>query len=103
MLIDAILDRRDGQEYSPKALYNYLNGWAGGLYDDVCRALDEGESVVIKREKISLNVDNPQADDILMSYARKVLPIAWQWDDYMQLVCHPDNAEEGVYFLCNFS
>lgn len=50
MLVDAILDRKDGQEYSPKALYNYLNGWAGGLYDDVCRALDCGDNEDVKRE-----------------------------------------------------
>lgn len=150
MLIDAILDRMDGQEYSPKALYNYLNGWAGGLYDDVCRALDcgdnedvqrvlceyienegynmdiceyirsvdwlatdgvvlvtcqneDGESVIVKREKISLNVDSPEADEFLMRYAKKVLPVTWVWDDYMQLVCYPEGADKGVYFLCNFA
>lgn len=150
MLIDAILDRRGGQEYSPKALYDYLNGWVGGLYDNVCRALDcgdnediqrvlceyienegynmdiceyicsvdwlatdgvvlvtcqndEGESVIVKREKISLNVDSPKADEFLMRYAKKVLPVAWVCDDYMQLVYYPEGADKGVYFLCNFA
>lgn len=54
MLIDAILDRKYEREngifrYDPRELYNYINGWAGGLYDPVARAMDEGTEADVKK------------------------------------------------------
>ena len=54
MLIDAILDRRADRKdgifnYDPKKLYDYINGWAGGIYDNVAHAMDEGEEADVKK------------------------------------------------------
>ena len=54
MLIDAILDRKADREngifnYNPIELYNYINGWAGGIYDNVAHAMDEGEEADVKK------------------------------------------------------
>jgi hypothetical protein len=54
MLIDAILDRKYEREnrifrYDPRELYKYINGWAGGLYDPVARAMDEGTEADVKK------------------------------------------------------
>ena len=54
MLIDAILDRKYEREngifrYNPRELYNYINGWAGNIYDSVVRAMDEGTEKDVKK------------------------------------------------------
>jgi hypothetical protein len=54
MLIDAILDRKYEREngifrYDPRELYNYINGLAGGLYDTVVSAMDEGSEADVKK------------------------------------------------------
>jgi len=54
MLIDAILDRKYEREngifrYDPRELYNYINGWAGNIYDSVVHAMDEGEEADVKK------------------------------------------------------
>ena len=54
MLIDAILDRKADREngifnYDPKELYDYINGWAGGLYDNIARAMDEDTEADVKK------------------------------------------------------
>ena len=54
MLIDAILDRKYEREngifrYEPKELYNYINGWAGNIYDSVVHAMDEGTEADVKK------------------------------------------------------
>ena len=46
MLIDMILDRRAGDEYSARELYDYCQEQGaifGDLYWNVARAMDEGE------------------------------------------------------------
>lgn len=44
MLIDVILDRRDGVEYDPRELYSYLQeeGEVFPFYWDYARIMDEG-------------------------------------------------------------
>lgn len=37
----------------------------------------------------------------LYQYAVKHLPVAWEWDDDMQLVYYPNPKNKNVYFLCN--
>lgn len=54
MLIDAILDRKYEREngifrYDPRELYNYINGWAGNIYDSVAHAMDEGTEEDVKK------------------------------------------------------
>lgn len=54
MLIDAILDRKYEREngifrYDPRELYNYINGWAGNIYDSVAHAMDEGTEKDVKQ------------------------------------------------------
>lgn len=46
MLVDVILDRRAGDEYSARELYYYCQEEGaifGDLYWDVARAMDEGD------------------------------------------------------------
>jgi hypothetical protein len=54
MLIDAILDRKYEREngifrYDPRELYNYINGWAGNIYDSVVHAMEEGTEEDVKK------------------------------------------------------
>jgi hypothetical protein len=47
MLIDEILDRRDGKKYKAKDFYNYC--MKDEIYHDVAEALDNGEEKDIKK------------------------------------------------------
>lgn len=49
MLIDIILDRKDGQEYNPKSMYNYCMGYDYASYQNVARALDSLGEEDVKR------------------------------------------------------
>lgn len=54
MLIDAILDRKYEREngifrYDPRELYNYINGWAGNIYNFVVDAMDKGTEEDVKK------------------------------------------------------
>jgi hypothetical protein len=47
MLVDFILDRKEGVEYDPKELYDYCQ--EEEIYWGVARALDGGENEDIRR------------------------------------------------------
>lgn len=50
MLIDIILDRRDGEEYNARRLYSYLQeeGNIFPFYWDIARVMDEGTEEDVK-------------------------------------------------------
>lgn len=53
MLIDLILDRKDGQEYDSRDFYNQVNEYGETFGDscwDVARAMDGGENSDVQRE-----------------------------------------------------
>lgn len=92
MLIDAILDRKDGAGYNPKEFYNYLNGWARGIYDDVCRVLDEGSNEDIQRalcEYIVKNDYNPAICEYINS-------VDWLVTEGVIMVTCQDSEGNGV-------
>lgn len=47
MIIDLILDRKDGVEYSPRKFYNEVTNY---LNLDIAEALDNGTEEDVKRE-----------------------------------------------------
>lgn len=53
MIIDLILDRQDGAEYSPRRFYNEVMDY-GSIWPEICdpisRAMDYGEEEDVKRE-----------------------------------------------------
>ena len=65
MLIDIILDRKDGNEYNPKAMYNYCMGYDYASYQNVTRALDAGSEEDVKRALCAYIVDNGYNLEIL--------------------------------------
>lgn len=50
MIIDKILDRKDGVGYSARDLYDYCTGLNILNSEDIARALDSGENYDIQRE-----------------------------------------------------
>lgn len=52
MLIDLILDRKGGESYNPKALYNYLMGFDIESYQSISRAMDCGSEYEVKKALI---------------------------------------------------
>ena len=49
MIIDLILDRKEGTPYNPKQFYNWVVGY-GKIGDEISRAMDNGTEQDIKRE-----------------------------------------------------
>lgn len=53
MIIDLILDRKDGKKYNPREFYNGVVGYWGTFQDDVmlkiADALDGGTEIEVKR------------------------------------------------------
>ena len=49
MIIDLILNRKDGQAYNPKKFYNDVLNY-GEQGQEIAKALDSGEAEDIKRE-----------------------------------------------------
>lgn len=67
MIIDLILDRKDGDPYSPKDFYNEVMEYSGifnGIGDEITRAMDSGTEddvrkalcEYIKKNKYSLEI-----------------------------------------------
>ena len=48
MIVDLILDRKDGAKYSPKTFYNDCMGY-GVIGDDITRAMDKESEKQIKQ------------------------------------------------------
>lgn len=73
MLVDFILDRRDGIEYDPRELYDYCNEMGaifGDSYWNVARALDGGTNEDIRLELCAYILGggyNPQICDYINS------------------------------------
>ena len=55
MIIDRILDRKDGEQYSPKQFYFYCMGYMDGIGDDITRAMDYGTETDVKKSIVRLH------------------------------------------------
>lgn len=49
MIIDLILERKNGIRYNPKDFYNYCMGYMDGIGDDITRAMDYGTETDVKK------------------------------------------------------
>ena len=73
MIIDLILDRKDGVEYDARSFYNdvlYYESYDMGSDGGISRAMDEGEEKDVKRELcvyIDRNRYNPAIKDYINS------------------------------------
>jgi hypothetical protein len=73
MLIDLILDRKSGESYNPKALYNYLMGYDYESYQSISRAMDSAGEEEVKRALCSYIITQGYNLEI-MSY---ILSVNW--------------------------
>lgn len=70
MLIDIILDRKDGDEYNPKELYNYCQDSVFQFYRKVAEVMDNGTEEQIKEllcSYIKEEMYNPNICDYINS------------------------------------
>lgn len=73
MIIDLILDRRDGCEYSPREFYNEIMEYGrffGEMAFKIARAMDMGEEDDVKRELCNYVIEqnyNPEICDYINS------------------------------------
>ncbi len=74
MIIDLILNRKDGIKYSPKAFYNYLMGYYKafpGLVEPIADALDSGTNKDVQNALCDyINKEDYNAD--LCNYIKSV-------------------------------
>lgn len=64
MIIDLILERKDGTKYSPKKFYNDVTGY-GEIGWDISEALDSGEESDVKIMLSNYIIDNDYNPDII--------------------------------------
>jgi len=70
MIIDRILDRMDGEEYTPKRFYDAVRLYENPEYTDISMAMDYGEEKDVKRalcEYVIFNEYNPAICDYINS------------------------------------
>jgi hypothetical protein len=70
MIIDKILDRKDGHPYTPKDLYDYCTADFGNgnqTGGDIASALDGGTETDVKKE-LSRYIINNEYNPTLVSY-----------------------------------
>lgn len=64
MIIDKILDRKDGVEYNAKEFYDYCSySCCTGL--GIAEALDSGENIDVQKELARYIIDNDYSVDII--------------------------------------
>lgn len=73
MIIDLILNRKDGKEYKQKEFYNDICSY-GDIGDGIASALDGGLNHDIEYELIKYTIDNgyDNIDGHICDYIRKV-------------------------------
>lgn len=74
MIIDLILDRRDGAEYSPRRFYNELMDY-GSIWPEIAhpiaRAMDCGTEEDVKRE-LCRYIDEQEYNPAIKDYINRV-------------------------------
>lgn len=70
MIIDRILDRKDGDTYDPRSFYAYCNGY-GGAGDEIAHAMDELDEEDVKQAICAYIIRNEYNEDIC-EYVRSV-------------------------------
>ena len=48
MIVDCILDRKDGTRYNVREFYHYCLGYMGGLGDEITQAMDGGTNADVQ-------------------------------------------------------
>lgn len=71
MLIDFILDRKDGFSYDPEELYDYLVGYDIPAYVEVARALDSGTEEDVKKA-LCAYIDDEEYNPSIKDYINSV-------------------------------
>jgi len=67
MIIDLLLDRKDGEAYEPKRFYNECMEYSSifkGIGDGITRAMDGGTEADVKRELCAYVVNNEYNESI---------------------------------------
>ena len=64
MIIDGILDRKDGEPYDPKTFYNYCMGY-GEISHGITRAMDSGSNRDVQEELADYIIENDYNRDII--------------------------------------
>lgn len=67
MIIDLILDRRAGEEYSTREFYKYLQGYGqvfGKMAWDIVSAMDEGIELYVKEALCKYIIDQGYNENI---------------------------------------
>ena len=72
MIIDLILNRKDGQGYTPKHLYSELTGWAE-LGAPIAEAMDSGTEHEVKRELCRYVIEQ----DYSLNIINFILSVDW--------------------------
>lgn len=90
MIIDLILDRKDGQPYNAREFYNdvmqYAETWPE-LANPIARAMDEGDENDVRRE-LCAYIDNQDYNPAIKEYINSV-----QW--------LPEMSEDTQYAISN--
>ena len=74
MIVDLILDRKDGEPYSPKSFYLNVMGYGGTFSDlafDIARAMDGGSETDVKRE-LCRYIDDGSYNPAIKNYINSV-------------------------------
>lgn len=75
MIIDLILDRKDGDEYKAKSFYNDVVDYCSG--DEISRAMDGGTEKDVKKALCRYIIDNEYNVDI----CNYIMSVDWLIDD----------------------
>lgn len=79
MIIDLILDRKDGEEYNARDFY-YACLHYGEVGDDITRALDSGTEKDVKKALCDYVIDN----DYNKNICKYINSVNWLDDDYYE-------------------
>ena len=97
MIIDLILDRKDGMEYDPREFYNgvcgYMEGNTEGIAADIARAMDGGTESDVKRE-LKKYIDWGEYNPEIKGYIDSV---TWLTDEPREWMYILDDSDGGVY------
>lgn len=84
MIIDLILDRKEGTPYEPKTFYNSCMGY-DDIADEITRAMDVGTEEDIK-EALCAYIDNQSYNPEIKNYIRSV---KWlEAENLLNPMCH---------------
>lgn len=73
MIIDKILDRKDGEEYDAREFYYYLMQPGGGIHEkNISEAMDYGNESDVKLELLIYCNDNGYTDPEIIDFIKSI-------------------------------